>query len=85
MRNWAVPWCEPCSRFYTQSTLTTEGNCPEGHHVADPNAPLLVQSTTPPLDEVESVRPPWHFWFLVPVLVVYLGWRAIQGIQWLLG
>ena len=33
-----MPWCEECSRFYTPSTLTPGGDCPEGHHVADPDA-----------------------------------------------
>lgn len=28
---------------------------------------------------------PWHFWVMVAALVVYLGWRLVQGIAWLLG
>ncbi len=28
---------------------------------------------------------PWHFWLLVAGLVIYLGWRYLQGIQWLMG
>jgi len=28
---------------------------------------------------------PWHFWLLLGALVIYLGWRAIQGVSWLLG
>jgi len=85
VRNCGVPWCEPCSRFYTPTTLTDEGNCPAGHHVADPSSPVLVQSSAPPREDVESVRPPWHFWLLVLALVLYLGWRAVQGIQWIIG
>jgi hypothetical protein len=26
---------------------------------------------------------PWHFWILVVAAGLYLGWRAIQGVLWL--
>jgi hypothetical protein len=79
-----VPWCESCDRFYTPSTLTAAGDCPEGHHVADPSdAPRLVQSAAPPREEEPPAKVPWHFWLLLFAVVAYLGWRVIQGIQWL--
>ncbi|MEW6153472.1 MAG: hypothetical protein AB1673_05705 [Actinomycetota bacterium] len=28
-------------------------------------------------------KAPWHFKLLVVALVVYLGWRAVQGVDWL--
>ena len=28
---------------------------------------------------------PWHFKLLIVATVVYLGWRAIQGVAWLAG
>jgi len=40
--------------------------------VADPEA------------EKPAPKAPWHFWLLVIALVLYLGWRLIQGIEWLL-
>ena len=80
-----MPFCEPCNRFYTPSTLTAEGDCPEGHHVADPeDAPKLVQSSAAPREEEKEPKVPWHFWLLLIAVVLYLGWRSIQGIQWLL-
>lgn len=84
-----MPWCEECSRFYTPSTLSVSGDCPEGHHVADPgSATPLVQSSAPGRDAEEAdrqqkTRAPWHFWVLVAAVVAYLGWRLIQGIGWL--
>ena len=81
-----MPWCEGCSRFYTPSTLTMSGDCPQGHHVADPgDAPALVQSSAAGRDlehaePKEKVKAPWHFWVLVAAVVIYLGWRLIQGI-----
>lgn len=64
-----MPYCEPCDRFYNPNTLDPNGDCPEGHHVADPNdveAPPTV---------------PWHFKVMVAFLVVYLGWRFVQLIE----
>ena len=66
-----MPWCEDCSRFYTPSTLSEDGVCPDGHQVADP------------AENEPDGKIPWHFWLLVVGVVVYLGWRLIQGIEWL--
>lgn len=80
-----MPWCEECSRFYTPSTLTPNGDCPSGHHVADPEPAGLVQSGAAPREEDHESKVPWHFWLLLAAVVVYLGWRLIQGIEWLIG
>jgi hypothetical protein len=29
-------------------------------------------------------RAPWHFKLLVVAIVLYLGWRAVEGVGWLL-
>jgi len=61
-----VPFCEACDRFYNPNTLDQEGDCPEGHHVADPT-------------EVEPLPPvPWHFKLMLGLLLAYLGWRFVQ-------
>jgi len=37
-------------------------------------------------DDDEELPPiPWHLWLLAGALAVYLGYRAMQGIEWLLG
>jgi hypothetical protein len=79
-----MPWCEDCSRFYTPSTLSSAGDCPEGHHVADPDHSSVQQSHAEPREE-ERQKVPWHFWLLVIALAIYLGWRLVQGIGWLIG
>lgn len=66
-----MPWCEDCSRFYNPNTLTEEGECPDGHQVGG--------------EQPEVPTVPWHFWVLVIAVVLYLGWRLIQGIAWLIG
>jgi hypothetical protein len=34
---------------------------------------------------VEDPKAPWHFKVLLAAVVLYLGWRAVQGVEWLLG
>jgi hypothetical protein len=67
----AVPFCEDCDKFWNPNSMPPDGTCPTcGRPIAE--AP-------------ESKRAPWHFWVLVIALVIYLGWRAVQGIQLLIG
>ncbi len=34
--------------------------------------------------EGELPKTPWHFKLLLLAIVLYLGWRGVQGIAWLL-
>ncbi len=61
-----MPYCEPCDRFYNPNTLDAEGDCPAGHHVAEPTEP----EPAPPV--------PWHFKLMLALLVAYLTWRFVQ-------
>lgn len=61
-----MPYCEPCDRFYNPNTLDESGDCPAGHHVADP----AEAAPRPPV--------PWHFKLMLVTLVIYLTWRFIQ-------
>ncbi len=67
-----MPFCADCDRFYNPNTLDVTGDCPEGHHVADP-----ATAEDPP-------TVPWHFKVMLAFLIVYLGWRFVQLIGWLL-
>ncbi len=31
----------------------------------------------------EDLPHPWGFWLIVTLAVLYLGWRLVQGIVWL--
>jgi hypothetical protein len=85
-----VPWCAACDRFLSPSTVHTDGTCPTcGRPVdAGPAAPAsrVAQPATPaepgpdtgePLDPV-----PWHFKLMLGALAIYLGYRALQGVEW---
>lgn len=65
-----MPFCADCDRFYNPNTLSAGGDCPGGHHVADPHA-------GEPAAEV-----PWHFKLMVVLVVLYLGWRLVEGVAW---
>lgn len=69
-----VPWCETCDRFYNANSLAPDGTCMScGRFIAEVEEP----------DE-DGAKAPWHFWVLVAALVLYLGWRLIEVIIWLI-
>lgn len=60
-------WCEHCQRAVEDEELGEEGTCPGCGTVLR-----------------EERRPvPWHFKLMIVATVIYLGWRAYQGIGWL--
>jgi hypothetical protein len=65
-----VPWCEDCSRFWNPNSMAADGSCPTCGR-------RLVEG-----ESLVEPRAPWHFKVLVAAVVVYLGWRAWQGIEW---
>lgn len=67
-----MPFCEACDRFYNPNTLDPQGDCPQGHHVADPVEPEPIPGV------------PWHFKVMLVALIAYLGWRFVQLIGWVL-
>jgi hypothetical protein len=62
-----MPWCDDCSAHRRVVELGEGGACPGCGRELD---------TTP-------LHTPWHFKLLVFSLVIYLGYRAFQGVAWL--
>ena len=74
-----MPWCEPCSRYFAPSALTTQGSCPVcGREI---ETSIRSSSTAAPtlreLSKLSGEKTPWHFKLLMTMLVLYLGWRII--------
>ncbi len=68
-----VLWCEECHRMVDPEVLSEDGRCPRcGNEllVADPA-------------KVGRRHVPWTFKAMLVATVVYLGYRAYQGIAWL--
>lgn len=66
-----MAWCEACERFLTPTSLGAAGECPRcGGAVRD--------------DDADDLKVPWHFKMLVAATVLYLGWRAFQGVAWVI-
>jgi len=86
-----VPWCEGCERFLTPSTVQTDGTCPRcGREISGPATsdstaldPTTSKGTTADDEALDPV--PWHFKLLLGAVALYLGYRAFQGIEWLIG
>jgi hypothetical protein len=63
-----VTWCGQCDRDFDIGLLGEDGGCPVcGQWLAKPSRGGSV---------------PWHFWVVAAGAVLYLGWRALQGIIW---
>ena len=64
-----MPWCEECDRIVEDEDLEEDGACPDCGTV---------------ITEPERRRIPWTFKFMLVAFVIYLGYRAYQGIDWII-
>ena len=64
-----MPWCDDCSAYVRPGELAESDACPTCGKTLD---------TTP-------AKSPWHFKLLMVSLAIYLGYRAVQGIAWVMG
>jgi hypothetical protein len=87
-----VPWCESCDRFLSPSTVAVDGTCPACGRLVDPGHAHGPSGAAAGTDsgadaEQEADEPlgpiPWHLKLLAGALALYLGYRAFQGIEWL--
>lgn len=75
-----MPWCETCSRFMNPNSLKPDGSCPTcGRVVAEPRD---GEAAAGGAAAGEDEKAPWHFKLLVAVTVIYLAWRAVEMIGW---
>ena len=75
-----MPWCVSCNKFLTPSTVRPDATCPKCGEVVEKG---LIPGMTRPADE-ERVGVPWHLKLLMLASALYLGFRALQGIEWLM-
>lgn len=77
-----MPWCEHCQRYLTPSTVRPDCSCPWCGRFVDPGRLAAAVRDEPAPDDEPLPPVPWHLKLLGAALVVYLGYRAYQGIEW---
>jgi hypothetical protein len=68
-----MPYCDNCDRFLNPNTLSDGGTCPTCERIVQDAGAVKAPA-----------KAPWHFKLLVAAVAGYLGWRAVQLLQWLL-
>lgn len=87
-----MPWCDPCAKYYTPNSVNKDGSCPGCGTVLATRGSLRMEARSLGLpgpgqteaDVVEQPRTPWHFKLLVLAATIYLLWRLIEGILWMI-
>jgi hypothetical protein len=79
-----MPWCSDCDRYLSPSTVRADGTCPTCGRPVDAGE-ATVESAAKQTKTEELPPIPWHLKLLALAVALYLGWRLIQGIQWVLG
>jgi predicted RNA-binding Zn-ribbon protein involved in translation (DUF1610 family) len=73
-----VPWCATCDRFLSPPTVTADGTCPKC------GLPVEAGRSRPERAQADDELPPVprHLKVLGAAMVVYLGYRFLQGVEW---
>ena len=82
-----MPWCDTCAKFWNPNSLTPAGDCPTcGHRFGRAelahSAPAAVAVDDDDDAWLSEYKAPWHFKLMVAMAVVYLTFRVIQMISW---
>jgi hypothetical protein len=64
--------------------VRTDGSCPTCGRSVDGGHAHTAASTTGDATEERRASLPWHLWLLAAAVAVYLGFRAWQGIEWII-
>lgn len=83
-----MPWCDTCAEYLAPNATTSHGACPKCNTVLATKSSLQMEARSlglpgPGQTEGEVPKAPWHFKLLLLAVVLYLGWRGVQGIGWL--
>ena len=81
-----MPFCDACDRHWTPTSMRPDGSCPSCGQVLELRQllpqPAAATETGSGADEEAGPKAPWHFKVLLCGLVIYLGWRGVQGLEW---
>jgi len=78
-----MPWCPACERFLSPPTVRADGTCPSCGRPVE-----AVRDQPPggakPAEDEELPPVPTHLKILGGALAVYLGYRFLQGVEWVI-
>ena len=77
-----MPWCPTCDRFLSPPTVTPEGTCPQCGRAVEAGRVRRPGGAAEPPPEEELPPVPRHLKILGAAMVVYLGYRFLQGVEW---
>ena len=89
-----VPWCSTCDRFLSPPTVTPDGSCPSCGRPVEPGRSHTPDGAAEPPPgsngraegassaEEEFAPVPLHMKILGASVVMYLGYRFLQGVGW---
>jgi hypothetical protein len=80
-----VPWCAECDRFLSPSTVRPDGTCPTCGRTVDAGELATSTAAERAAPDEELAPVPWHLKLLAAAIVIYLGYRLFQGIEWVVG
>lgn len=84
-----MPWCDPCGKYWAPNTVNKDGSCPTCGTTLATQGSLRNEARSlglplPGQVEGEAPKAPWHFKLLMLGLAIYLLWRVVQGVMWLI-
>ena len=84
-----MPWCPSCQRFLSPPTVAPDGTCPACGRPVEPGRGRAAGAgeSAPARDlpgEEELPPIPAHLKYLGIAMVIYLGYRFWQGIEWVI-
>ena len=69
-----MPFCEECAKFWSPNSMPVTGKCPScGLQIATPQE----------IQAADDYKAPWHFKLMVILAVLYVSFRVVQMIGWL--
>ena len=81
-----MPWCAACDKFLSPPSVTADGRCPTCGRAVDPGKARLSTREERPEEAAsgdEELPPiPRHLKVLGVAMVIYLGYRFAQGVEW---
>jgi hypothetical protein len=78
-----MPWCDPCAKYWTPTSVTSEARCPDCGAALDTSDRVQqprYEAKSLDLHELagDDARAPWHFKLLVFLTAAYLVWRLVD-------